>query len=130
MLNSQRYTQSQHAQTLTQQSLSHARTELTSLQRTTKRQSLQLTLGAGSEERLTEMEKGYEDAKQEAAVENKRAKDEMRKRVRAEAENRSAARYPRSTKLMFQRNWRSRSSCRGGRLRVFGKPERETLKTY
>ncbi|WWD16113.1 hypothetical protein CI109_100538 [Kwoniella shandongensis] len=80
-----RYTQAMHTQTLTQQSLTHVRTELTSLRATTARQNIALASGAGVEERLADVEKRYEDARELAESETRKVRDEGRKRKRAEA---------------------------------------------
>nr|XP_019013690.1 uncharacterized protein I206_01761 [Kwoniella pini CBS 10737]OCF52471.1 hypothetical protein I206_01761 [Kwoniella pini CBS 10737] len=80
-----RYTQAMHTQTLTQQSLTHVRAELTTLRATSQRQKAALASGAGFEERLTEAEKRYEDARDLAETESRKVRDELRKRKRAEA---------------------------------------------
>ncbi|WVW82888.1 hypothetical protein I302_104901 [Kwoniella bestiolae CBS 10118] len=80
-----RYTQAMHTQTLTQQSLTHVRSELTTLRTTSQRQKIALTSGKGFEERLLESEKNYEDVKDLMEMEIKKTRDEMRKRKRAEA---------------------------------------------
>ncbi|OCF45405.1 hypothetical protein I317_00650 [Kwoniella heveanensis CBS 569] len=79
-----RYTQAMHTQTLTQQSLTHVRAELTTLRATTARQNIALASGAGVEQRLADAEKRYEDARDLAENETKKTRDEMRKRKRAE----------------------------------------------
>ncbi|WVF72006.1 hypothetical protein IAT40_006817 [Kwoniella sp. CBS 6097] len=80
-----RYTQAMHTQTLTQQSLTHVRAELTTLRATTARQNIALASGAGVEQRLADAEKRYEDARDLAENETKKTRDEIRKRKRAEA---------------------------------------------
>ncbi|WWC89743.1 uncharacterized protein L201_004668 [Kwoniella dendrophila CBS 6074] len=80
-----RYTQAMHTQTLTQQSLTHVRAELTTLRTTSQRQKVALASGLNVEERLSEVEKRYEDAKDLAEIETKKSRDEFRKRKRAEA---------------------------------------------
>lgn len=80
----QRYTQAMHTQTLTQQSLTHVRSELTSLRKTNNRQSLALASGAEVEDRLIELERRYEEARDTAELEGRSARDEQRKRKRAE----------------------------------------------
>ncbi|WRT67309.1 uncharacterized protein IL334_004278 [Kwoniella shivajii] len=80
-----RYTQAMHTQTLTQQSLTHVRAELTTLRATSARQKVALASGVGVEERLAEAEKRYEDARDLAENETRKARDEVRKRKRAEA---------------------------------------------
>ena len=85
LVNMQRYTQSQHAHTLTQQSLAHVRSELSTLRKTTNRQSLQLATGAGIEDQLYDMSRRYDEAREMAEGETKRAKEEGRKLRRAEA---------------------------------------------
>ena len=74
-----------HTQTLTQQSLTHVRAELTSLRATSQRQSLQLVSGAGVEDRLIDAERRYEEARELAEAGARRARDEERRRKRAEA---------------------------------------------
>lgn len=81
----QRYTQAMHTQTLTQQSLTHVRSELTALRAMTNRQSVALASGAGAEDRLAEVERRYEEARESGLVEARRARDEGRKRKRADA---------------------------------------------
>ncbi|KAK8869623.1 hypothetical protein IAR55_000190 [Kwoniella newhampshirensis] len=80
-----RYTQAMHTQTLTQQSLTHVRTELTSLRATTARQNIALSSGAGVEERMAELERRYEDARDLAENETRKVRDGGRKLKRAEA---------------------------------------------
>ncbi|WWC60949.1 uncharacterized protein I303_103526 [Kwoniella dejecticola CBS 10117] len=80
-----RYTQAMHTQTLTQQSLTHVRAELTSLRATSQRQKVALASGAGVGERLAEAEKKYEDARDLAENETRKVRDEVRKRKRVEA---------------------------------------------
>lgn len=74
-----------HTQTLTQQSLTHVRAELTTLRSTSARQSIALASGAGVEERLADAETKYEEARDAAEAEKRMARDEVRKRKRAEA---------------------------------------------
>lgn len=74
-----------HTQTLTQQTLTHVRGELTTLRTKTNRQSIALASGIGVEERLAEVEQRYEDAKESAEAETRKAMDETRKRKRAES---------------------------------------------
>ena len=81
----QRHTQTMHTQTLTQQSLTHVRSELTALRTTTNRQSLALASGVGVEERLAEVERRYEEAREVGEVEMRKARDESRRRKRADA---------------------------------------------
>ncbi len=81
----QRYTQAMHTQTLTQQSLTHVRAELTALRTTTNRQSLALASGAGVGERLADAERRYEEAREVGEAEERRARDKERKRKRADA---------------------------------------------
>ncbi|WVR05396.1 hypothetical protein IAU60_002410 [Kwoniella sp. DSM 27419] len=80
-----RYTQAMHTQTLTQQSLTHVRAELTTLRATSTRQNIALASGAGVEQRLADAEKRCEDAKDLAEAETRKGRDEIRKRRRAEA---------------------------------------------
>ncbi|WVQ98916.1 hypothetical protein IAU59_006047 [Kwoniella sp. CBS 9459] len=80
-----RYTQAMHTQTLTQQSLTHVRAELTTLRATTARQNIALASGAGVEQRLADAEKRYEDARDFAENETRKTRDEIRKRKRAES---------------------------------------------
>ncbi|WVQ69886.1 uncharacterized protein L199_008109 [Kwoniella botswanensis] len=80
-----RYTQAMHTQTLTQQSLTHVRSELTTFRTTSQRQKVALASGKGIEERLLESEKNYEDVKDLMEMEIKKTRDELRKRKRAEA---------------------------------------------
>ncbi|ORY28284.1 hypothetical protein BCR39DRAFT_206519 [Naematelia encephala] len=77
-----RYTQAMHTQTLTQQSLTHVRSELTSLRRST---TTRHASGVGIEERLLDAEKRYEEAREAMDSESRKARDEVRKRRRAEA---------------------------------------------
>ncbi|KAK4685339.1 hypothetical protein P7C73_g4812, partial [Tremellales sp. Uapishka_1] len=79
-----RYTQAMHTQTLTQQSLTHVRSELTTLRATSTRQNIALASGVGVEERLAEVERRYEEARESAEVESRKAREETRKRKRAE----------------------------------------------
>jgi hypothetical protein len=81
---SQRYTQVLHTQTLTQQSLTHVRSELTALRATSTRQHIALASGVGVEERLADVEKRYEEAMENAEGEARKARDEERRRKRAE----------------------------------------------
>lgn len=74
-----------HTQTLTQQSLTHVRSELTALRTTTNRQSVALASGAGVEDRLFEVERRYEEAKELGEAEGRKARDEGRRRKRADA---------------------------------------------
>ncbi|WVQ78526.1 hypothetical protein IAT38_000612 [Cryptococcus sp. DSM 104549] len=79
-----RYTQATHTQTLTQQSLTHVRAELTTLRDTAARQTIALASRGGVEESLVEAEKRYEDARDLAEEESRKCRDERRKRQRAE----------------------------------------------
>ena len=74
----QRYTQAMHTQTLTQQSLTHVRSELTTLRATMTRQNIALASGGDAEKR-------YEEARDLGDAEARKARDEGRKRKRAEA---------------------------------------------
>ncbi|KAL7424217.1 hypothetical protein Q5752_001803 [Cryptotrichosporon argae] len=79
-----RMTQSLHTQTLTQQSLTHVRTELAEVRKSSVRQSLKLVGSAEIQERLEDAEKRYEEARDQAEAETRKARDETRKRKRAE----------------------------------------------
>ena len=74
-----------HTQTLTQQSLTHVRSEVTKLRAAMTRQSLALASGTGVEDRLEEIERRCQEAMDLADAEGRKAKDDMRKRKRAEA---------------------------------------------
>ena len=81
----QRYTQAMHTQTLTQQSLTHVRAELTTLRSKMNRQSLALADRGGAEERLAEMETKLDEMRDRYEVERRKAKDEERRGKRLEA---------------------------------------------
>lgn len=57
---------------------------MTTLRKTSNRQSIALASGAGIEDRLLGLEKRYEEARDLAEVETKKARDEARHRKRAE----------------------------------------------
>ena len=80
-----RYTQAMHTQTLTQQSLTHVRSELTTLRTAANRQSLALASGVGAEDRLADLERRFNEVKEIKEAEARRARDEARKRKRADA---------------------------------------------
>ncbi|OXG26587.1 hypothetical protein C361_01348 [Cryptococcus neoformans Tu259-1] len=80
-----RYAEAMHTQTLTQQSLTHVRTELTNLRSTHARQTVALASRGGVEEKLLEAEKRYEEARDMADEELRKSREEKRKRLRAEA---------------------------------------------
>lgn len=77
----QKYTQSQHSQTLTQQSLTHVRTELA---RSRVSASVQSAAGAGAEERVADAERRFEDARDLLQAETRRLRDQMKWRQMAE----------------------------------------------
>lgn len=81
----QRYTHSLHTQTLTQQSLTHVRAELQALRENTTRQNISNASGNGLQEQLMDAERRYEDMRDAMEVEKRNARDETRKRKRAEA---------------------------------------------
>lgn len=81
----QRYAEAMHTQTLTQQSLTHVRTELTNLRNTHARQTVALASRGGVEEKLLEAEKRYEEARDMADEGLRKSREEKRKRLRAEA---------------------------------------------
>lgn len=81
----QRYAEAMHTQTLTQQSLTHVRTELTNLRDTYARQTVALASRGGVEEKLLDAEKRYEEARDMADEELRKGREEKRKRLRAEA---------------------------------------------
>ncbi|CAK9784547.1 hypothetical protein CC85DRAFT_283031 [Cutaneotrichosporon oleaginosum] len=76
-----KYTQAQHSQTLTQQSLTHVRNELTRARATA---SVHSAAGAGAEERMAEMERRFEDARDLLQAESRRLRDQMKWRLMAE----------------------------------------------
>ncbi|WVO14072.1 hypothetical protein L204_101699 [Cryptococcus depauperatus] len=80
-----RYAEVMHTQTLTQQSLHHVRSELSTLRDTHARQTVALASRGGVEEKLLEAEKRYEEARDQAAEELRKYKDEKKKVQRAEA---------------------------------------------
>ncbi|WVQ71865.1 hypothetical protein IAR50_001407 [Cryptococcus sp. DSM 104548] len=80
-----RYAEAMHTQTLTQQSLTHVRSELTSLRDTNARQTVALASRGGVEEKLLEAEKRFEEARDLAAEEARKLRDERRKGQRAES---------------------------------------------
>ncbi|ODN98365.1 hypothetical protein L198_03609 [Cryptococcus wingfieldii CBS 7118] len=80
-----RYAEAMHTQTLTQQSLTHVRSELTNLRDTNARQTVALASRGGVEERLLDAEKRFEEARDLAAEETRKLRDERRKVQRAES---------------------------------------------
>ncbi|KAE8540994.1 hypothetical protein D1P53_002347 [Cryptococcus gattii VGV] len=80
-----RYAEAMYTQTLTQQSLTHVRTELTNLRDTYARQTVALASRGGVEEKLLEAEKRCEEARDMADEELRKGREEKRKRLRAEA---------------------------------------------
>jgi hypothetical protein len=58
---------------------------LTALRATSTRQGIALASNGEIEERLAELERRYEEARETGEVEGRRARDEARKRKRAEA---------------------------------------------
>ena len=81
----QRYTQALHTQTLTQQSLTHVRAELTSLRAMTQRQSIARFNSGEAEDRFLEVERKYDELRETHEVEARNLKEEGRRRKRAEA---------------------------------------------
>lgn len=81
----QRYTQALHTQTLTQQSLTHVRAELTALRSRSQRQTAdKLSVGEAAD-KIAEAERRYEEMRDQCEVEARAAKEESRKRKRADA---------------------------------------------
>ncbi|BEI97277.1 hypothetical protein CcaverHIS631_0208660 [Cutaneotrichosporon cavernicola] len=76
-----KYTQAQHSQTLTQQSLTHVRNELTRARATA---SVHTAAGAGAEERMAEMERRFEDTRDLLQAESRRLRDQIKWRKMAE----------------------------------------------
>lgn len=84
MADAQRYVQATHSQSLTQQSLSHVRSELAKCRQTANAQTIALAASGGIEQRLAEAERRYEDTRDLQHAESRKLKEQLKWRTMAE----------------------------------------------
>lgn len=84
LADAQRYVQATHSQSLTQQSLSHVRSELAKCRQTANAQTIALAASGGIEQRLAEAERRYEDTRDLQHAESRKLKEQLKWRTMAE----------------------------------------------